>query len=228
MKTHSIEYLYIYYFVLLCLVWVFFFFFFWYSVKLNEKYINCPPKWIYTPFFFFFYFVRYFLSLSLSLSLSLLYIYIYIYFFFFSTQPSNTLCKILLLCTTEESFFDSHLNIYIQKDRIVMRLVLASVLSNFYMSNLENKVFNAINKPNIYLRYVDNILLLTNRTNEINLIQETFQNDSIRNFTQELNVSNKIPFFGVLIDISNINKFTTSTYIKPPNINPCILNFLPW
>ena len=29
------------------------------------------------------------------------------------------------------------------------------------MSSLENKVFNIINKPNIYLRYADDILLFT-------------------------------------------------------------------
>ena len=51
------------------------------------------------------------------------------------------------------------------------------------MSPLENKVFNTINKPNIYLRYADDILLLTNSTYEINTIQETFQNNSVLDFT---------------------------------------------
>ena len=82
------------------------------------------------------------------------------------------------------------------------------------MSNLENKVFNTINKLNTYLRYIDNILLFTISPDEINIIQETFQNDSVFNFSQELNINNKIPFLGVLIDTSNINKFTTSTYKK--------------
>ena len=53
-----------------------------------------------------------------------------------------------------------------------MESVLGPIFSNFYVSDLENKVFNTINKPNIYLRYTDNILLLTNSTDEINIIKE--------------------------------------------------------
>ena len=106
-----------------------------------------------------------------------------------------------------------------------MGSVLGLIFSNFYMSALENMVFNTINKPNIYLRYADNILLLHNSTDEINTIQETFQNKSVLNFTQEININNKIPFLGVLIDTSNIDRFTTSTYKNTTNINPCTLNF---
>ena len=101
---------------------------------------------------------------------------------------------------------------------------LGPIFNNFYISALENKVFNTINKPNIYLRYADNILL-TNSTYEINTIQDTFQNNSVLNFTQEININNKIPFLGVLIDTSNNDRFITFTYKKPTNINPCTLNF---
>ena len=68
------------------------------------------------------------------------------------------------------------------------------------MSALENKVVNIINKPNIYFIQANNILLLTNSTYEINTIQETFQNNSVLSFTQEISINNKIPFLGVLID----------------------------
>ena len=57
---------------------------------------------------------------------------------------------------------------------IYIYICMGPIFNNFYMSNLENKVFYTINKPNIYLRYIDNILLLTNSTNEINIILETF------------------------------------------------------
>ena len=93
------------------------------------------------------------------------------------------------------------------------------------MSALENKVFNIINKPNIYLSYADDILLLTNSTYEINTTQETFQKNSFLNFTQEININNKIPFLGVLIDTNNNDRFITSTYKKPTDINPSTLNF---
>ena len=72
------------------------------------------------------------------------------------------------------------------------------------------------------ISYADDILLLTD---EINIIQDTLQNNSVLNFTEEININDKIPFLGVLIDTSNIVGLTTSKYKKPTNINPCTLNF---
>ena len=126
---------------------------------------------------------------------------------------SNTLRKILLFCTTQVPFYNSHGNIFIHIDGIAMASVLGAIFSNFYMSALENKVFNTINKPNIYLRYADDILFLTINTEEINIIQETFQNNSVLNFTQEININNKITFLGILIDTSNIDRFTMQVNI---------------
>ena len=54
--------------------------------------------------------------------------------------------------------------------------------------------------PSINLIFIYNILLLTNNTDEINIIHETFQNNSVLNFTQKINISNKIPFLCVLKD----------------------------
>ena len=64
----------------------------------------------------------------------------------------------------------------------------------------------ALKKSSIYLRYVD-ILILANGTNEIN-IQDTFQNNSVLNFTHELNKNNKISFLDVLDTNNNNNNFT--------------------
>ena len=104
-----------------------------------------------------------------------------------------------------------------------MGYVLGPIFSNFYMSDLENRIFNSIKKPSIYQRYVDDILILSNNINEINILQDTFQN-SVLNFTHELNKNNKISFLDVLIDTNN-NNFTTSTYKKPSSNNSCTLNF---
>ena len=82
--------------------------------------------------------------------------------------------KILLFCTTDVPFYNPHENIFLQKDRIAMGSVLEPIFSYFYMSTLENKVFNTINKPNIYLRYAGDILL-TNSTDGINTIQRPFK-----------------------------------------------------
>ena len=123
---------------------------------------------------------------------------------------ANILRKLLLTCTTEVPFYDHLGNIYVQTDGVSMGSVLGPIFSNFYMSVLENRIFNSINKNPIYLRYVDDILILTNNINEINILQDTFQNNSVLNFTHELNKNNKISFLDVLIDTNNNNNFTTS------------------
>ena len=46
---------------------------------------------------------------------------------------------------------------------------------NFYMSELENEIFNSLKNLSIYLRYVDDTLILANDTNEMNIQQDTFQ-----------------------------------------------------
>ena len=94
-----------------------------------------------------------------------------------------------------------------------MGSVLGPIFRNFYISDLENRIFNIIKIPPIYLRYVDDILILTNNINEINIQQDTFQKNSVLNFTHELNKNNKISFLD-LIDTNNNNNFTTSTYKK--------------
>ena len=86
------------------------------------------------------------------------------------------------------------------------------IFSNFYMSDFQNRIFNSIKKPPIYLRYVDDIVILTNNINEINILQDTFQKNSVLNFTHELNKNNQISILDVLIDTNNNNNFTTSTY----------------
>ena len=76
---------------------------------------------------------------------------------------------------TEVPFYDYLGNIYIQTDAKSMGSIQGSIFSNFYMSYIENRIFNNIKKPSINLRYVDDILILANDINEINIIRDTFQ-----------------------------------------------------
>ena len=88
---------------------------------------------------------------------------------------------------------------------VSMGSVLGPIFSNFYISDLENKIFNGIRKPPIYLRYI------VNDINEINILQDPFQKNSVLNFTHE---PIKMSFLDGLIDINN-NNSTTSTYKNP-------------
>ena len=72
----------------------------------------------------------------------------------------NRLRKLLLICTTKVPFYNRNGEIYTQINGVSMSLVLGPTFSNFYMSNLENKIFNDTEKLHIYGCYVDNILIL--------------------------------------------------------------------
>ena len=105
-----------------------------------------------------------------------------------------------------------------------MGSVLGPIFSNFYISDFENKIFNSIKKPSIYLKYLDDILILANDITEIKVL-DIFQKNSVLNFTIEQNKNKKIPFSDVLIDTNNNNNndnnsnnnnndFNTSIYKK--------------
>ena len=47
-----------------------------------------------------------------------------------------------------------------------MGSVLGPIVNNFYISDVGNKV----RKPSIYLRYVDDILIVTNDINDISIL----------------------------------------------------------
>ena len=96
--------------------------------------------------------------------------------------------------------------------------------SNYYMSHIENNIFQLTQKPNLYLRYVDDIFIRASNTNEVENLRKLFQQHSVLNFTVELNENNKIPFLDVLVD-SNTDQFTTSLYKKPTSLNSCTLNY---
>ena len=128
----------------------------------------------------------------------------------------NILRKILLTCTTEVPFYDHLGNIYAQKDGISMRSALGPIFNNFYMSDFENKIFKKIKEPSIYLRYVDDILILFNDITKINMLPEIFPKNSFLNFTHELNKNNTIFFLYVLMETNyNNNNFTTPSYKHP-------------
>ena len=99
---------------------------------------------------------------------------------------------------------------------------LGPTFSNFYMGDLEDRIFNGIiQKPTIYGRYIDDIFILANSQQEIINLQETFQNNSDLEFTYEININNKLPFLDVLIDNNN-GSFKTTVYRKPTDQGKCL------
>ena len=136
----------------------------------------------------------------------------------------SILKKLLIACTRQTPFKDDHGRIYVQTDGICMGSCLAPTLSEFYMSHLENKILESDLKPDLYLRYVDDILILTKHTSEVIALKTAFENNSVLTFKYELSVNDKIAFLDVLIESSD-DTFITSPYKKPTSKNSPILNF---
>ena len=67
------------------------------------------------------------------------------------------------------------------------------------MSDFENRVFNCIEKPTIYLIYVDDILILANNINEINILQNTFQKNQFLTLLMNQTKAIKFSFYMFLL-----------------------------
>ena len=75
-----------------------------------------------------------------------------------------------------------------------MKSPLGPIISEFYMSIIENWIFKTIiTKLKIYVRHVDDIFIATRSYDEINKLQQTQGKNSVLNFTTELNID-KNPF----------------------------------
>ena len=137
--------------------------------------------------------------------------------------PPPILKEMLTLCTKEAPFTSPTGDLYLQIDGVTMGSPLGPTFANFYMGDLEENIFNngILDKPKIYARYVDDIFLLVNNQQEIVNLQEAFQNNSVLQFTHEINIDNKLPFLDVLVDNSN-NSFSTTVYRKATNQGQCL------
>ena len=134
----------------------------------------------------------------------------------------NILKQLLQLCTKELPFKSPDGSLYKQVDGVAMGSPLGPCFSNFYMGNLENKIFENSNlKPNIYGRYVDDIFLQIANEQQLIQLKDEFESKSVLKFTYELSVHNKLPFLDVLVNTNN-NEFHTTVYRKETNMGFCL------
>ena len=89
-------------------------------------------------------------------------------YFPFPKAPALLNHRIRLTCITKVPFHDPSGNIYIQTDGISIELPLGPTISEFYMSHIENEIFT---QPKIYVRYVEDIFIVTQSYDEINKLK---------------------------------------------------------
>ena len=130
--------------------------------------------------------------------------------------------NLLQLCTKEAPFRCPRNKLYVQIEGVAMGSPLGPTFANFYMGELESRVFeNKNNKPSIYARYVDDIFLQIENETQLMHLRDTFRDSSVLNFTYELSTNNQLPFLDVLVEPDSM-KFCTSVYHKKTDNGSCL------
>ena len=137
--------------------------------------------------------------------------------------PKETLRQLLILSTTKTPFRHINGDLYTQIDGVSMGSCLGPTFADFYMCNLENKVFNEHPslKPALYTRYVDDIFVATQDLQSLEILKCEFEKYSVLQFTYEKEKSGKLAFLDCLVTRMN-EKFHTQVYVKDTNNGDCI------
>ena len=100
--------------------------------------------------------------------------------------PEQLLRDALAMCTLQSPFRHPNGKLYLQVDGVAMGSPLGPTFANFYMGHVEEIVFASYPKPTIYIRYVDDIFLMVDSVEDITLLRERLQENSVLHFTYEL------------------------------------------
>ena len=90
--------------------------------------------------------------------------------------------ELLLKCTTETLFRHPNGDLYKQRDGVAMRSQLGTFFANYYMTHLKSKVlktFDPTSATILYLRYVDDILLVVPKIQTLHSLKDKFEAKSV-------------------------------------------------
>ena len=106
-------------------------------------------------------------------------------------------------------------NMYRQIDGVAMGSPLRPALANIFVGHQEQKLFNVVNRPLAYFRYVDDTFTVFNNEDACNAFLSHLNSlhPSLR-FTHEKECNHSLPFLDVLVERLD-SKFSTSVYRKP-------------
>ena len=130
--------------------------------------------------------------------------------------PEHVLRELLETCTTGCPFEYADGTLYAQVDGVSMGSPLGVSFANFYMTHLENTVFENQPqlKPQVYCRYIDDCFLIVNSESDLAPVINSFSLNSVLNFTHEVGGS-RINFLDVTIEDEGSDHYCTKVYRKP-------------
>ncbi|XP_076065041.1 uncharacterized protein LOC143039073 [Oratosquilla oratoria] len=104
----------------------------------------------------------------------------------------------LFTCVPESAFRCPRENLYQQKDEVFMGSPLGVLFANFLMGSVEKEVFSRTQKPMAYGRYVDDIFVRTQASEEREGLRQLLQEISGLRFTTEEADNGTLPLLDVL------------------------------
>ncbi|XP_064089200.1 uncharacterized protein LOC135203401 [Macrobrachium nipponense] len=131
--------------------------------------------------------------------------------------PEDSLRTLLDICMKRAPFTTHRGQMYRQKDGIAMRSPLGVLFSNFYMGEVEERVFSQHRCPRTYGRYINDIFVQADCKDEVEALRQQFLQHSMLNFTFEYSSNDRLPFLDVLVTKTN-QKLVTTVYTKATNV----------
>ena len=99
--------------------------------------------------------------------------------------PEHLLKELLKACTTEAPFFTHRGDIYKQTNGVSMGSPLGVLFAEIYMAKVEERTFNATERPNLYVRFRDDIFIKVKNVGEIEALAVKLEENSVLRFTIE-------------------------------------------
>jgi hypothetical protein len=137
--------------------------------------------------------------------------------------PKLTLKELLILCTTKTPFRNFAGDLFLQTDGVMMGSSLGPSFANFYMCELENKIFEQYPEkaPLVYARYVDDIFVMVDDAIKLTELKNLFECHSVLKFTFEKEKNDQLAFLDVLVK-RHESELLTSVHVKSTNSGECI------
>ncbi|XP_066939690.1 uncharacterized protein [Macrobrachium rosenbergii] len=98
---------------------------------------------------------------------------------------------------------------------------LGVLFANFCTGTVEQRVFESIDQPRMYVRYIDDTFVSANSREEIENLRRAFHNHGCFSSTIEHSQDRCLPFFDILVEKREV-LFSTKVYTKPTNLGMCM------
>ena len=125
----------------------------------------------------------------------------------------NNFIKLMKIATSDVQFNFNN-TIYSQIDGVAMGSPLGPTLANIFIGYLESKIADDLSSQVVYIRYVDDCLVISKTESENeDIFQKLNSLHKKISFTKEVEENNQLPFLDILI-IKDKTSFLTNVYRK--------------